>query len=285
MKIGIIGSSGFIGKNLSYYLKNKKEFSVFSFSSYKKFKNKWIEKIVNEIKKKKPDLIINCSASQLLTEDKKSIQNLLNSNIYSNIFFLNEAIKNTNFKGYITFGTKFEFDSKRKYKPLNFYAATKHANDLFLQYYSQNKNIATISLKLFDTYGVNDDRKKILNLLFESYKKNQFLSTTAGNQYLDYVHIDEICQLINKISVDIEKNKLKGFNMFTVSSQKPIKLKSLIKKLTAVLDRKLKVKVGALKYRETEPMTPVRNTINYPGWKSKSNLMKEIKKIFDGTND
>ena len=212
MKIGIIGSNGFIGKNIKDYLSRKKEYKVFGFSSYNKLKNKWSNKILKEINSNKPDLIINCSASQLLTEDKKSILNLLNSNVYSNIFFLNEAINYKNFKGYITFGTKFEFDAKRNYKPLNFYAATKHANDLFLEYYSLKKKITAVSLKLFDTYGSNDKRKKILNLLLESYKKNKFLATTAGNQYLDYVHIDEVCQLIHKIINDIENNKLTGFN-------------------------------------------------------------------------
>ena len=99
------------------------------------------EKLKNILRLDKPDLIINCSSNQLLTENKKSILNLLNSNVYSNIFFLNEAINYKNFKGYITFGTKFEFDAKRNYKPLNFYAATKHANDLFLEYYSLKKKI------------------------------------------------------------------------------------------------------------------------------------------------
>ena len=76
-------------------------------------------------------------------------------------------------------------------------------------------------MKLFDTYGNNDKRKKILNLLLNSYKKNKTLPITTGNQYLDFVHISEISLLINKICVDIKKNKLKGFNMYTVSSKKP----------------------------------------------------------------
>ena len=123
-------------------------------------------------------------------------------------------------------------------------------------------------------------KEKNLNLLLQSYRKNKF-GYNCGNQYLDYVHIDEICELINKITIDIKNYKLRGFNMFTVSSNKPIKLKSLIGKLKIILDKELKVKVGALKYRETEPMTPVKKTINYPGWKSKYSLMKEIKKLFD----
>ena len=32
-----------------------------------------------------------------------------------------------------------EFDQNRNFKPLNFYAATKHANDTFLKYFSLRK--------------------------------------------------------------------------------------------------------------------------------------------------
>ena len=44
MKIGIIGSSGFIGSNLNLYFKNYKKIKVFCFSSYKKNKSRWIQK-------------------------------------------------------------------------------------------------------------------------------------------------------------------------------------------------------------------------------------------------
>ena len=64
MKIGIIGSSGFIGSNLSSFLRKNTNYEIFSFSSYKRNKKNWINKIVNEINKKKPNIIINCSANQ-----------------------------------------------------------------------------------------------------------------------------------------------------------------------------------------------------------------------------
>ena len=148
MKIGVIGSNGFIGSNLyNYFL--KKKIKIVKFSSFKKNKNNWINKVSNEIRFFKPDIIINCAASQILNDDKKSIINLLNSNLYSNIHFLKEATNYRSFKGFITFGTKWEFDQNRNFKPLNFYAATKHANDTFLKYFSLKNNITTISLKSY----------------------------------------------------------------------------------------------------------------------------------------
>ena len=150
-----------------------------------------------------------------------------------------------------------------------------------MQYFSQKKNIVTISLKIFDTYGKNDKRKKFLNSLIKNYKNNKSLNVTDGNQYLDYVHIDDLTDLIAKICEDIQKKKLIGFNFFTVSSKKPVKLKFLVKKLKNSLKKNLKVKIGAKKYRINESMQYIKKIKNYPGWKTKINFFPEIIKIFD----
>jgi len=280
MKIGIIGSSGFIGKNLFFFLKKNTKNQIFSFSSYLKNKNSWIKNIIKEIRLKKPDIIINCSANQNLSTSKNNLINILNSNLYSNILFVNEVFKNKNFKGYISFGSKWELGDTKKDKPLNFYAASKKANDIFFKFYS-NKNNAIVSLKIFDTYGDNDKRKKFLNDLLLNYKKKRPLNITAGKQYLDYVHINDISLLILKIIKDIKSKKLNGFKTFTVSSKKPIRLIDLIKKLKKVLNNDLKIKIGKKKYRKNESTNPTLNIFNYPGWKSKYNLIKELKNMFD----
>ncbi len=86
MKIGIIGSSGFLGKNLKNFLVKRKK-KVTLFSSFNSNKKNWITKVSNEIKRKKPEVLINCSAYQNLSYSHKNIKKLLKSNLYSNIFF------------------------------------------------------------------------------------------------------------------------------------------------------------------------------------------------------
>jgi len=280
MKIAIIGSSGFIGKNLYSYLKKNSNDEVLCFPSYLKHQSKWIKKITDSIKKDKPEIVINCSANQSLETSNKNFKDLLNSNLYANIEFISQCLRNKEFKSYISFGTKWELDNTKHKKILNFYAASKKANDIFFEFFS-NKKTSLISLKIFDTYGPNDKRKKLLNDLLSSYKRNLILKITSGYQYLDYVHIDELCCLLLKIINDIKLNKLKGFNSFTVSSKKPIRLINLINKLKKILDKDLKVNIGAKKYRIYENMGKPKNIFNYPGWKLKYNLLKELKKIFD----
>lgn len=278
MKIGIIGSNSFLGKNTSIYL--QKENIVKNFSSYKRLKKKWLITVSKEIKNFAPDIIINCSASQLLEEDKKSIEKLIYSNLYSQTVFLSEAKKIKNFKGFITFGSRWEYDERGNYKPNSFYAATKHASDYLLQYFTDKKT-TIVSLKIFDTYGKNDKRKKILNLLLESYKKQKTLNLSPGKQEIDYVHVIDICKLINQISNDIKNKKIRGFKRFTVSSKNPIKLINIIKILKKKLKNRLSVKIGALKYRKNEPMKCSRKIFNYPNWRPKKVLINELRKIFD----
>ena len=204
MKIGIIGSNGFLGKNLSIFLKKKN--NVKNFSSYSDSKKKWLVTVCKEIKNYAPDIIINCAASQILDDDLKSIEKLIYSNLYSQSGFLDEAKKQKNFIGFITFGSRWEYNQKGEYQPNSFYAATKHASDYLLQYFV-NKKITIVSLKIFDTYGKNDNRKKILNLLLKSYKNQTTLKLSPGKQEVDLVNILDICELVSIICTDIKKKK------------------------------------------------------------------------------
>ena len=77
------------------------------------------------------------------------------------------------FQGYISFGTKWEFNQNMEFNPLNFYSATKHANDIFFNYFSQKKNICTVSLKIFDTYGPDDP---IIPIFIFYYNKLNYIN-------------------------------------------------------------------------------------------------------------
>ena len=64
-----------------------------------------------------------------------------------------------------------------------------------------------MSLKIFDTYGKNDNRKKILNLLLKSYKNQTTLKLSPCKQEVDLVNILDICELVSIICTDIKKKK------------------------------------------------------------------------------
>ena len=95
------------------------------------------------------------------------------------------------------------------------------------------------------------------------------------------MNILDICELIKLICRDIKKNKINGFKKYTVSSNKPITLIKLTKILKKILKKDLDIEMGALKYRDNESMKTLKKIFNYKSWKPKSNLIKDLKKIFD----
>ena len=279
-KFGIIGSNGFLGNNLCSNL-SYKNIKFFKFSSYKKNQKNWISKILNEIKKHKPDLIVNCTSEQLLNNDEISIKKLINTNILTQSLIIRKATQNKNFKGYVTFGSKWEFDYLGRVNPLNFYSASKASMDVILNFFSKEFNIPIVSLKLSDTFGNNDKRDKVLNYIKKKFRKNQSINLTPGNQYLDLVNINDICNLILIVSDEILKKKIRGFKILTASSKKPIKLKNLIKKLNKILDTKLIVKFGKRSYREKEQFYNIKKSHNHPKWKINNKIEKDLKQFFN----
>ena len=55
----------------------------------------------------------------------------------------------------------------------------------------------------------------------------------------------------------------------------------LTKILKKILNKKLDIEIGALKYRDNESMKILKKTFNYKPWKLKSDLIIDLKKIFD----
>ena len=66
---------------------------------------------------------------------------MLYSNLYSNILFLHESQKYKEFKGFISFGTKWELGENPLRKPLNFYAVSKKLMKYFMNIFQRKRYI------------------------------------------------------------------------------------------------------------------------------------------------
>ena len=187
-KILITGSTGFIGSNIinnllkknicTYALlrvKNKKNISI-----NKLKKNKYYKPIFfknnNELEKKlknlKIDTIINCATYYSNKNDTKTIQNLIQTNIIFCSIVL--EILNKKIQKFINFGSMMEYSYGNYFSPKNFYAITKYSFQKIVEFYRfNNKRIKFYNLKLYETYGNNDNRKKIIPTIIKNYSKKQ----------------------------------------------------------------------------------------------------------------
>ena len=287
-KILITGSTGFIGSNIVNLLlkknvyiydilrnKNKKNKKIIDLNKnknylpifYKKF-----DELEKKLKKVKIDTVINCATYYTSKNDIKNIENLIRTNIIFCSIIL-EILKNK-IKKFINFGSMMEYSQGNYFSPKNFYAITKYSFQKIEEFYKLNyKNIKFYDLKLYETYGDNDVRKKIIPTIIKSYSKNKSVKIVSKNLIMNFVHIESLVKVIYMIIF----NKIKE-GEYCLKNNKFIKIQKLIKTLNKKLKKKIKVKYLSSKNINNS----TKQLKNFPYWNDKKNLeeflFKKLKK-------
>ena len=277
-KILITGSTGFIGSNIVNLLlkknvyiydilrnKNKKNKKIIDLNKnknylpifYKKF-----DELEKKLKKVKIDTVINCATYYTSKNDIKNIENLIRTNIIFCSIIL-EILKNK-IKKFINFGSMMEYSQGNYFSPKNFYAITKYSFQKIEEFYKLNyKNIKFYDLKLYETYGDNDVRKKIIPTIIKSYSQNKSVKIVSKNLKMNFVHIESLVKAIYMIIF----NKIKE-GEYCVKNDKFIKIQKLINSLNKKLKKKIKTKYLSSKNISNS----AKQLKNFPYWNDNKDL-------------
>ena len=152
----------------------------------------------------------------------------------------------------------------RTYHPVELYAATKQAFQDVLQYYVEAGRLRVVTLKFFETYGPNDERPKLVNLLLHAAASGEALNLSPGEQYIDLVHVDDAS---NACLVAASMGEGGGPpHSFAVNSSVPIRVKELVERVSDIVGKKVPVVWGERGYRWREMMEPWDVAETLPGW-------------------
>jgi nucleoside-diphosphate-sugar epimerase len=79
-----------------------------------------------------------------------------------------------------------------EYSPVSLYAATKQALCDVIAYFVEAGHLEASEVCLFDTYGPDDDRKKLVWLLLEHAASGEPLPMSSGRQLVDLTHVNDV---------------------------------------------------------------------------------------------
>jgi nucleoside-diphosphate-sugar epimerase len=292
MKILLTGSTGFIGSKL--YLKLKSlgfDIKIILRSQVSKYSSLDVDegnyhmynnhlKLKDFITSFNPDLCIHLASSSSEDGSLESIDNLINSNLKFSTELIN-SLSLSSCRKFINTGTSWQHYESVVYNPVNLYAATKQAFQDILVYYAEAFDFRIITLKLFDTYGPNDHRKKIINLLLNQIKTDQPLKLTPGNQLINLIHVDDIVEAY-MIAIDlIVKNSEEKITEYGVSAEETITIKALAELIEKLSRKNLNIIFGGVNYRNREVFTPWKSFNLLPGWKPKIELDAGLKEMLN----
>lgn len=297
MKIVITGSTGYIGRNIlkklegsnhEVYVLVRSGSDIRNIKQYLKQERilnildnyKLLYDMMNNIK---PELLIHLSGKFISDHSSDDINELIDSNLVSAMNIL-DAVCMSGCKMIINTGSYWQNYNGDEYNPVNLYAATKEAFNKIIDYYVKCRDCRAITLKLFDTYGINDNRRKILNIL-DKLKDGEKIDMTYGEQLIYLCHIDDVVeayiQAINQI-VDFKGNFHK---VYAVRDENPKKLKDIVNLYLKILNKKIYINWGGKEYREREIMDPTGIGNVLPNWKPKKSLEEGLIQSFQSQSN
>ena len=275
MNILITGCTGFIGSNILTKFQNSNKIYIIlrNKKNNKKFKNKNI-KIINyknydelnkKISKIKAELIIHTATHYAKTHSQKDLKEFSNSNIlFGNIIL--ENLKSMKTKKFINFSTVWEDYNGIKENYFNLYSAYKKAFSKILNFYRNKfKKVKFYELMLSDTFGKNDNRLKIINVLRKNYKSNTITKIISKNLYVNFLNVEDITNavyLIYKKNIkpakyllknNLDTNIYKMIQIFNKENDRKIKVKWLSNNL---------IKEKSLSYKELKSWKPIKSNIS-----------------------
>jgi nucleoside-diphosphate-sugar epimerase len=287
----ITGATGFVGNHLARRLVQEgwqvhvliradskvpttAEFSKISTHSY----DGSTTSVISCVESSKPDIVFHLASIFLAQHQSKDIEALILSNVLLGTQLL-QAMRVNGINNIVSTGTSWQHYKNEEYNPVCLYAATKQAFEIILEYYVQACGIKAITLKLFDTYGSEDSRPKLFNLLGKASINGDLLDMSTGDQLIDLVYIDDVIDAYIIAAKRLSLGKVSGQEFYAVSSGNPLSLKSLVELYAKINQKKIKINWGARPYRVREVMIPWSKGIWIPGWRPRVGLVEGLKRL------
>ena len=289
----VTGTSGFIGKiflknalQQGYQIidilrlknKNNKDLNLLKkkFSkSYKSIFYKNNDEIKNKLLNLKIDYFINFATLYKNDHNHIEIPKFINSNIIFPTTILDLIYMKV--KKIINFGTMMQHINGIDYIPKNFYASTKSALEMIINFYAfKNKNLKFYNIKFYESFSENDNRNKLIPTLIKNYRNNKKTTINSKKLELNIIHVNDI---VRSVYIILNNNFKSG--SYCLKQNKNVKISKLITKLNKKLKKKLKIEYIANKFDKT-----IKSKIKtLKKWKPDRFLEQKIIDKFDNENN
>jgi nucleoside-diphosphate-sugar epimerase len=139
-------------------------------------------------------------------------------------------------------------------KKKSLYAETKSTFSKYLISICQEANLRHVNLYLYDIYGNNDKRSKLLDILLKAIEKDEILRMTDGTQLIFPTYIEDVVRIL----LDVGQNKsIRG--SFQIRNPEPTTIRQFVGIFQEIWEVNLRIEWGALPFYGDELFSVLDN--------------------------
>jgi nucleoside-diphosphate-sugar epimerase len=219
----------------------------------------------------RPDVAFHLASLYLADHQPDQLIDLVASNVLLTAQ-LAEALSVDGGGRLLNTGTGWQHHHGASYLPVNLYAATKQAAIDLLRYYGDARGLSVLTLKLFDTYGLGDTRRKLVQLLADAALDDEALAMSPGEQTVDMTHVDDVVDAFvvaadRLLAADTPLNEV-----WFVGGER-MTVRELAARVAIGIGRPVQATFGGRSYRPREVMMPVDPAgASLPGWQRRRTI-------------
>lgn len=180
----------------------------------------------------------------------------------------------------INTGTYWQRDLTGAYAPNSLYAATKQAFEDLVNHYAINRGVKAVTLMLFDVYGPDDPRPKIVNVLHNAILKGEMLELSPGEQRLDFVFIEDVLRGY-EVALELASSGMSCVHhRYDLATGTWTSLKNFVETYLRLYGASVDVAWGARSYRDTDRLESFRGPL-LPGWSAQVSLDEGLSRVVE----
>lgn len=289
-RIAISGATGYIGIHLIEKLREEYEILAFvrAESDISRLKSLISanciitigqEDIYERVKEFQPNYYINLVGKFIVEHTQKNLDDLLESNFTLPTMLL-DAVCQAGCKKIINTESYWQHYGGQNSNPVDMYAAAKNGFKEIIRYYVEAMECSCISLILFDTYGADDRRKKLLNCIAQM-KEGESIDLTDCSQKMYFCHIKDVIKAY-EVALHMISQFVSGqLQEFAVRGDKPRELKDIVMELTEMMNRKIYLNFGIREGRKREIVDPEGIGKVLTGWSCEVELHEGLREMIE----
>lgn len=225
----------------------------------------------------RPRCVVHLASHFLASHQGADVSDLVQANITFGTQLV-EAMTKFEVRHLVCTGTAWQHANDQDYEPMGLYAATKQAFETVLRYFTVSGSISAMILRIYDSAGPTDPRKKLFYALNRARINGHALDMSPGHQILNLLHVDDLTQgLVHAIQVAVGSDESE--QRYAIRHHEEWTLREIVQGYQRETGGFPIVNWGALPYRPREIMRPPRIPEALPGWTPRYSVAQTVLQI------